>query len=84
MKNPPGKPQLVENPCHPDNEFLADKVNTYGTVSTVGFVVGGAALGAGLLWLLLQPSGETEEAVASQPQLELQVGAGAVGVRGTF
>ncbi|MBW2455235.1 MAG: hypothetical protein JRI68_12025, partial [Deltaproteobacteria bacterium] len=78
------KDRCPQNPCPEDNESLADSVNTLGTVSTIGFVVGGAAIGAGVLWLLLQPSGPTEEAATAQPAVELLVGPTTLGVRGTF
>lgn len=78
------KDRCPDNPCPEDNESLADSVNTLGTVSTIGFVVGGAAIGAGVLWLLLQPNGPTEEAATAQPAVEFLVGPTALGVRGTF
>ncbi len=78
------KDRCPQNPCPEDNESLANSVNTLGTVSTIGFVVGGAAIGAGVLWLLLQPSGEPEEAATTSPEVELWVGPGSLGVRGTF
>ena len=63
------KDRCPQNPCPPENESLSDSVNTLGTVSTVGFIVGGAAVAAGALWLLLQPSGEqsdSEQATAGR------------------
>lgn len=79
------KDNCPQNPCPPENQSLIDSVNTLGTVSTVGFIVGGAAVAAGALWLLLQPSDEGQsEEVAAGPELEVMVGAGALGVRGTF
>ncbi len=80
------KDRCPTNPCPPDNQSLIDSVNTLGTVSTVGFVVGGAAAGAGLLWLLLQGGDDgseaSEEAVGSK--VDVMVGAGWFGVRTTF
>lgn len=48
------------------------KAKTAGTISTIGFAVGGAAIaGAALLWF-------------TAPQAQLEVGLGSIHVRGTF
>jgi len=78
------KDRCPQNPCPPDNESLADSVNTLGTISTVGFIAGGAAIGAGVLWLLLQPSDPGEGGDAPEATATLLAGPGWLGVGGTF
>jgi hypothetical protein len=80
------------SPCSPDNESLADTVNTLGNVSTVAFVVGGAAAGAGLLWLFLQPTDGEEAGPDAEPEgsestalrVEPWVGPTFAGMKGSF
>lgn len=55
--------------CGPDAGPLSEDAYTSGTVSTVAFAVGGAALAGGLIIFLTAPSGDDEEAapVAGEP-----------------
>lgn len=76
------KDRCPANPCPEEHESLADSVNTLGTTSTVAFVVGGAAVGAGLLWLLLQPDGEASDETGVR--VEPLFGPLGGGVRGRF
>jgi hypothetical protein len=80
------KDRCPQNPCPPEYESLADSVNTLGTVSTIAFVVGGAAVGASVLWLLVQGGGEEpeHEQAASGLHVELALGAQSLGITGTF
>jgi len=59
-----------------------------GTLSTVGFIVGGVGAGAGLILLLTQPKSSASTAPAGQPVSGLHVtpalGLGTVGAVGTF
>jgi hypothetical protein len=50
--------------CLQDNQALEDDGRTLATVSTIGFVVGGFGVAAGVAWLLLWPSDEEEDVVA--------------------
>lgn len=77
------KDKCPTNPCLEEHESLADSVHSLGTTSTVAFIVGGAAVGAGLIWLLAQPSAEASEeetAVSVEPL----IGPLGAGVRGRF
>jgi len=80
------KGRCPTNPCSPDNQSLADSVNTLGAVSTVGFVVGTAAVGAGLLWLLLEPASDpaATEPAAKAAEVSVQIGAGSLAIGGRF
>ena len=76
-----------ENPCPPENEELGDKIVLMSTISTVGFIAGGAAVAGGVLWLVLQGSfdGEDEGGDASATtHVRLMVGGPYVGLEGTF
>lgn len=78
------KDKCPQNPCPAEHEPLRDSVHTLGTVSTVAFVVGGAAVGAGLLWLLLQPSGDAPQSEVGKITLAPYAGLYGGGLRGTF
>ena len=81
------------NQCDPSYEGDADSAATLGNVSTVGFVIGGLGVGAGVVLLVLRSGSDTAEApVASsrlrgpfaRPTVEPVVGLGAAGLRGRF
>jgi hypothetical protein len=74
------------NACPPGTQSLIDDANTMATVSTVGFVVGGIGLAAGVTLLLLPTgSGEAKVKAAATPVwLRPYVGAGELGVTGRF
>jgi hypothetical protein len=57
------KDACPQNPCPTENESLADDANMLATVSTVSFIVGGAAAAAGVGWLIwdLTTSGSNDE-----------------------
>jgi hypothetical protein len=78
----------VRSACPPDNESLEDDARLFGTVSTVGFIVGGAALAGGAVLLWLRPGGggggDEPEPAAAGVTIEPLVGPGAFGIRGTF
>lgn len=47
--------------CPADQQGNLDDFNTFGTVSTIGFIAGGVVAAAGLVLVLVAPSGSTEE-----------------------
>jgi hypothetical protein len=59
-----------------------DSYHTMGTLSTVGFIVGGVGLAAGAVLLLTAPKSPKSEAQTGY--ITPYVGLGAVGARGTF
>lgn len=71
--------------CPPDQQSNLDSYHTLGTLSTVGFIVGGVGVAAGVTLLILQPkaSGDTAPA-ASPPTARLVVGPGSIGAIGSF
>jgi hypothetical protein len=66
-----------DRPCPTANEAIFDDAKTLATVSTVSFVVGGAALAGGVLWLVLQ-AGSSSDAGQSAA---LVVAPGGLGLR---
>jgi hypothetical protein len=67
--------------CDPVEGPARDKYRSYGTISTVGFIVGGVGAAAGVVLLLTQPeSTQTGKAATMIPF----IGLGGAGVRGTF
>lgn len=61
------------NPCDPSNAYLADRARALGTTSTVAFVVGTAAAGAGVVLLAALPR-----------HASVSVGPGRLMLRGSF
>lgn len=77
----------VRTACPPENEALEEDARLFGTVSTVGFVVGGAALAGGAVLLWLRPggsSGADQAETAAAWTVAPVVGPGVLGIRGTF
>ncbi len=70
------------NVCPPDQQSNIDGYNTLGTISTVGFVVGGVGAAAGVTLLVLQPKPGTPPATGVH--VVPVVGAGSLGAVGTF
>ncbi|HVY46255.1 MAG TPA: PEGA domain-containing protein [Minicystis sp.] len=70
------------NTCPPSAADKIDASKRDGNVSTVAFIVGGAGVGAGVLLLLLRPS--KKPAAEAQARVAPYVGAGDVGLRGSF
>lgn len=74
--------------CSPEGVDAADSASTQGTVSTIGFVVGGAAIaGAAALWLTAPSSSvdrSTESARAVRVIPEIGLGSAGIAVDGAF
>jgi hypothetical protein len=66
-----------ERRCFAEDETIADDARLMGTVSTVGFIVGGVGLAVGTVLVVWQPGGSTEP-------VALGVGPGALSLRGAF
>jgi hypothetical protein len=64
--------------CRPESQSDIDDFRTLSTVSTIGFVVGGVGVSAGLVLLLVAPSSEPS------PRVTAYVGPDAAGLRGQF
>jgi hypothetical protein len=74
------------NICHPDQQSKVDNYNTLGTISTVGFIVGGVGVAGGALLLVLKPnlvSGSPAPA-SSGVRVYPVLGLGTAGAAGTF
>lgn len=74
------KDQCIDFRCPAELEDEADRSRALGTVSTVGFVVGGAAVAAGVVLTFVRPGGED----ASEAQITPVLGPGWLGLRGRF
>jgi hypothetical protein len=61
-----------------------DDAATAGTVSTIAFVVGGAALATGVVLIVLAPSSSTTSATPSSGSLRVVPGLGGISAVGTF
>jgi len=76
--------------CPPDQAETLDLAKANGTVSTVGFVVGGAGVAAGIIFLITRSTGddpapkdEPKEG-ATEVSVRPWIGPGQVGLVGTF
>ncbi len=74
------KNQCVDFRCPADLEDDADRSRTLGIVSTVGFVVGGAAVAAGVVLTFVRPGADDE----SEARVIPLVGPGWLGLSGRF
>ncbi|HTQ47887.1 MAG TPA: hypothetical protein VMI75_34255 [Polyangiaceae bacterium] len=72
--------------CHSDQQSKVDNYNTLGTISTVGFIVGGVGAAAGALLLVLHPNLTSGSAAPASTGLHVYpvLGLGAAGAAGTF
>jgi len=69
--------------CGPDQQSNLDSYHTLGTLSTVGFIVGGIGAATGVTLLLLQPKASADAAPAT-PAARLVIGPGSIGAVGSF
>jgi hypothetical protein len=73
------------NQCPSSEQSDIDSTKTLGTVSTVGFIVGGVGVAAGAVLLLLRPSsGGDPSAASAKTTFAPWIGVGSCGVDGTF
>jgi hypothetical protein len=78
------KSHCPNNHCPASEQSDIDSTKTLGTVSTVGFIVGGVGVAAGAVLLLLRsPSGESPPA-ASKATVSPWIGIGSCGIDATF
>jgi len=72
--------------CHSDQQSKVDNYNTLGTISTVGFIVGGVGAATGALLLVLKPNLVSGSPPAASTGLRVYpvLGLGAAGAAGTF
>lgn len=75
------KAQCKGTVCPPGAQDEIDASKTSGTISTVGFIAGGVGVAAGVVLLIVLPG---KKASARAPSVLPLIGAGQVGVMGTF
>ena len=77
--------------CHPPHEGAYNSFHTFATLSTIGFVTGGVAAGAGVVLLLVKPQNFVQQPDSDQGAPKRTgfswspfVGLSGAGVEGTF
>jgi hypothetical protein len=70
--------------CQPGYQAQLDSARPLATVSTVGFIVGAAGVGAGVVGLLLSGPAAEHAAEGRHPWIAPEVGVGSIGVSGGF
>jgi hypothetical protein len=68
------------NGCPPDKQGDLDSFHTLATLSTVGFILGGAGVATGTILLLTLPGRKS----ADEPRVTPVLGLGYLGAKGTF
>ena len=69
--------------CSAADQELADSARTLGTVSTIGLIVGGVGVAAGVVLLVVEPA-PAPHASAAGPRVVTRVGPGSLSLAGTF
>jgi hypothetical protein len=67
------------NSCPPDQEDNLDSYRTLGTVSTVGFIVGGVLAATGIVLVIVGSTGDSGAEPAEEATLTTQIGPGSIG-----
>jgi hypothetical protein len=70
--------------CDPSHQGDLNSYHSMGTLSTVGFVVGGVGVAAGAVLLLMQPHGSAAVRPATGLHVTPVLGPGSLGAVGTF
>jgi hypothetical protein len=68
--------------CDPADQSLADSAKSLGTISTIGFVVGGVGLVGGAVLLVVRPG--KPAAAAGVVTFTPRIGLGSMAFEGTF
>jgi hypothetical protein len=78
------KSRCEGNQCLKSDAPAADRAAVYGTVSTVGFIVGGVGVATGIVLLVVRSGGESEPSGGAAAHLGVEVGPGSIRLKGTF
>lgn len=70
--------------CPSSSQSDIDSAKTMGTISTVGFIVGGVGVAAGVVLLLTEGSSSSASATVGSVHVTPDIGAGFVGAHGSF
>ncbi len=70
--------------CPASSQSDIDSAKTMGTISTVGFIVGGVGVAAGIVLLLTEGSSSNASATVGSVHVTPDFGAGFVGAHGSF
>jgi hypothetical protein len=85
-----GSGNCIETTCGPQEHGAIASANTMATISTASFIAGGVGAVAGVVGLFLHRSGDrpsatpTEAPASTTSRLDLWLGIGSAGVRGSF
>jgi hypothetical protein len=86
-----GKKSSLDTACGPTktgcpstSQSDIDSAKTFGTVSTIGFIVGGVGVAAGIVLLLTEGSSSNATATVGSVHVTPDIGAGFVGAHGSF
>ncbi len=86
-----GKKSSLDTACGPSktgcpstSQSDIDSAKTFGTVSTIGFIVGGVGVAAGIVLLLTEGSSSNATATVGSVHVTPDIGAGFVGAHGSF
>jgi hypothetical protein len=85
------KKSTLDNACGPSktscpssSQSDIDSAKTMGTISTVGFIVGGVGVAAGIVLLLTEESSSNASATVGSVHVTPDFGAGFIGAHGSF
>ena len=79
------KSRCTDNRCLPEDEDDAEAAKTLGHISTAAFVIGGAAVAAGVVLLVLSPGGGSADGAAGAfPSVGARLGPAGVKLFATF
>jgi hypothetical protein len=70
--------------CTADKQSDVDSYHTMGTISTVGFIVGGVGIAGGIVLLLTAPKAQAAPTPLGRPRVSPYIGLGSIGAQGTF
>jgi len=85
-----GKKSSLDTACGPtkncptSSQSDLDSAKTMGTISTIGFIVGGVGVAAGIVLLLTEGSSSSATATVGKATVTPDLGAGYIGAHGTF
>lgn len=84
MQAKDARSQCTGNLCPPSAASAIDRSKLSGTISTAGFIAGGAGVGVGLIWLVASSGGSKKAPAKEGARVTPWIGLGEAGLRGSF